>query len=94
MYLSTETYRLSLRLFLLLLLLHLLCFQVITEAHIEASSFNTEPGYDIFKIGGIVEYSGTKGPSGIQVSAGTMLSFESDESTVATGFQICRVTNG
>ena len=55
---------------------------------LQARAFNTESDYDFVRIGGI-PYSGFIGPMNVQVSAGTILTWSSDEGVTGPGFVIC-----
>ena len=50
---------------------------------LQARAFNTESDYDSVRIGGI-PYSGFIGPMNVQVSAGTILTWSSDEDVTGT----------
>jgi len=51
-------------------------------------AFITESGFDRLNVNG-VDYSGSNRPEGIPVSAGAVITWVSDVSTVDTGFEIC-----
>jgi hypothetical protein len=55
---------------------------------LSVTAFDTESGYDKLTVNG-VQYSGTTGPGGVQVSAGSTITWTSDSSTSRTGFEIC-----
>jgi hypothetical protein len=51
-------------------------------------AFSTESGYDKLTVNS-VQYSGATGPGGVQVAAGSTITFTSDGSTVRSGFEVC-----
>ena len=69
-------------------------FTVLTDAVLDAATFSTETGFDFLTIGGIIEYSGTQGPSNVKVTTGTEIKFTSDHNEVGAGFKVCSATNG
>ena len=55
---------------------------------LQVKAFSTEQGYDKLNIGGTV-YQGTRGPNGVNVKQGDVLSWRSDGSVTRSGFKIC-----
>jgi hypothetical protein len=55
--------------------------------------FNTESGFDFVTVGG-VPYSGTNGPAGITIAAGSTMTWASDASVTTGGFTICASYTG
>jgi hypothetical protein len=55
---------------------------------LSVTAFSTESGYDRLTVNG-VQYSGTSGPNGVQVAAGSTITFTSDGSVTSSGFEIC-----
>jgi hypothetical protein len=55
---------------------------------LSVTAFDTESGYDVLTVNG-VQYSGTTGPGGVQVSAGSTITFTSDGGYEYSGFEIC-----
>jgi hypothetical protein len=55
---------------------------------ITATEFNTEFGFDRFTVGATA-YSGSTGPTNVQVAAGTVVTWSSDSGTTGAGWTIC-----
>ena len=55
---------------------------------LSVTAFSTEPRRDYLWVNG-VRYSGTTGPNGVQVAAGSTITFTSGGSVTRTGFEIC-----
>ena len=55
---------------------------------LSTSEFNTESCCDSITVGG-TRYAGTSGPSGVVMSAGDTMTWNSDGSVTQTGFTIC-----
>jgi hypothetical protein len=60
---------------------------------LSVTAFSTEQTHDKLTVNG-VQYSGTTGPGGVQVSAGSTITWTSDGSVTRTGFQICGTGSG
>jgi hypothetical protein len=70
------------------------CTITVNEAVLlSVTAFSTESGYDRLTVNG-VQYSGTNGPGGVQVAAGSTITWTSDSSVTRTGFQICGTGTG
>jgi hypothetical protein len=61
---------------------------------LESVVFDTESAFDILKIGDVLPFSGTSGPTGVVVASGASITFSSDGDTNGEGFEICAVTSG
>ena len=59
---------------------------------ITTTEFQTEGGYDFIRIGNAA-YSGTTGPMNVQVAAGTLVTWASDNDTNRAGFTICAMVS-
>jgi hypothetical protein len=55
---------------------------------LSVTAFSTEQTYDALTVNG-VQYSGTTGPGGVQVSAGSTITWATDSSAYYSGFEIC-----
>lgn len=55
---------------------------------ITATEFVTESGWDLFTVGATA-YSGSTGPTNVQVAAGTVVNWSSDDSNTRAGWTIC-----
>jgi hypothetical protein len=55
------------------------------------TAFSTESDYDSLTVAGL-PYSGSSSPDGVQVAAGTTITFTSDGSVTRPGFEICGVS--
>jgi hypothetical protein len=55
---------------------------------LSVTAFSTEAGFDRLTVNG-VQYSGTTGPDGVHVSAGSTITWTSDGSVRGAGFEIC-----
>ena len=65
------------------------CFITAHEAvTLSVVAFSTESRYDELIVNG-VQYSGTTGPEGVQVAAGSTITWTSDDADFFSGFEIC-----
>jgi hypothetical protein len=55
---------------------------------LSVTAFSTEAGWDKLTVNG-VQYDGTTGPGGVQVAAGSTITWTSDSSAREAGFEIC-----
>ena len=70
------------------------CTITVNEAVLlSVTAFTTESCCDKLTVNG-VQYSGTNGPGGVQVAAGSTITWTSDSSVTRTGFQICGTGTG
>jgi hypothetical protein len=58
------------------------------RTRLSVTAFSTESSYDPLTVNGM-PYSGTSGPDGVWVAAGTTITFTSDGSSTRSGFEIC-----
>ena len=59
-----------------------------SDVQLSVAFFETEAGYDPLTVNGVA-YSGTSGPEGVSVTAGSTITFTSDSSLTKKGFEIC-----
>ena len=59
---------------------------------LSAVAFSTEPCCDFLNVAGRQYSSATSSPDGVQVAAGTPITFTSDGSVTGSGFEICGVS--
>ena len=64
------------------------------DTKLDTVSFDTESCFDFLTLEGVIFYSGSDGPSNLEMAAGSVMTFASDHHVVGTGFQICSVSNG
>ena len=58
------------------------------EVTLSVTAFDTEVGWDKLTVNG-VQYSGSTGPEGVQVAAGSTITWTSDDADFFSGFEIC-----
>ena len=61
---------------------------MLSEGFLTATAFRTEANHDKLTLQG-VDYSGLFGPYGVVVSAGSTMSWESDNIGTAAGWKVC-----
>ena len=58
------------------------------QVTLSVTAFDTEVGWDKLTVNG-VQYSGSTGPEGVQVAAGSTITWTSDDADFFSGFEIC-----